>query len=313
MPVLALEAFAPGRVYVIESLVLSDRSRAFAACHGRHPDQHLARIISTGTARWRITPPSRSALVRRAGTAVVGVDDDWSRADADRIERVRQAVVRVSVAGPLRDGSSYFDAEAADPASRPGRQAARCARSRRHRVAARRAQRAERGLRGRRLRRARLRARRQIQHGLATFPGLAHRMEPIGRKGHVLFVNNSKATNADSAGQGAGLLSGDIFWIAGGKPKTGGIEPRRVLPAHPQGLSDRRGGRRIRRDADGKVRRKSPRRCPAAVAAAARDAAASGLKEPVVLLSPACASFDQYRNFEVRGKVFATWCWRCRG
>ena len=49
-----------------------------------------------------------------------------------------------------------------------------------------------------------------------------------------------------------------------------------------------------------------------ALAAAARDAEASDAREPVVLLSPACASFDQYRNFEVRGDAFRAWCGRCR-
>ena len=63
---------------------------------------------------------------------------------------------------------------------------------------------------------------RTIQTGLRSFPGLAHRMEQVGRKGAVLFVNDSKATNADSAAQALACFT-DIFWIAGGKPKTGGI------------------------------------------------------------------------------------------
>ena len=62
-----------------------------------------------------------------------------------------------------------------------------------------------------------------IQKGLTSFPGLAHRMQQVGRKGNVLFVNDSKATNADSAAKALASFQ-DIFWIAGGKPKTGGID-----------------------------------------------------------------------------------------
>ena len=62
-----------------------------------------------------------------------------------------------------------------------------------------------------------------IQKGLTTFPGLAHRMQPIGKLGNVLFVNDSKATNADSAAKALASYD-DIFWIAGGRAKTGGIE-----------------------------------------------------------------------------------------
>src|SRR5208282_34870 len=59
-----------------------------------------------------------------------------------------------------------------------------------------------------------------IQAGLRSFPGLAHRMEEVGHRGKVLFVNDSKATNADSTAQALACF-GDIFWIAGGRAKTG--------------------------------------------------------------------------------------------
>ena len=61
-----------------------------------------------------------------------------------------------------------------------------------------------------------------LQNGLRSFPGLAHRMEQVGRRGNVLFVNDSKGTNADAAAHALSSFA-DIFWIAGGKPKLGGI------------------------------------------------------------------------------------------
>jgi len=61
-----------------------------------------------------------------------------------------------------------------------------------------------------------------LQRGLRSFPGLAHRMEQVGRRGHVLFVTDSKGTNADAAAHALSSFT-EIFWIAGGKPKLGGI------------------------------------------------------------------------------------------
>jgi len=144
-----------------------------------------------------------------------------------------------------------------------------------------------------------------IQRGLISFPGLAHRMQEVGRKDGVLFVNDSKATNADSAAKALASFP-DIFWIAGGKPKTGGITSLasyfpRIRKAYLIGEA----AGEFARTLEGKVPYEVDGVLPAAVNAAARDAAASGLKAPVVLLSPACASFDQYPNFEVRGKAFA--------
>ena len=97
----------------------------------------------------------------------------------------------------------------------------------------------------------------------------------------------------------------DIFWIAGGKPKTGGITGLaeffpRIRKAYLIGeAADEFAGTL------GKAcRTRLSETLDVAVANAARDAEASGLPEPVVLLSPACASFDQYRNFEIRGATF---------
>ena len=143
-----------------------------------------------------------------------------------------------------------------------------------------------------------------IRAGLKSFPGLAHRMEEIGRKGKVLFVNDSKATNADSAARALSSFN-DIFWIAGGKAKEGGITPLagffpRIRKAYLIGEA----APEFAKTLDGKAAYEIVGTLDRAVEASTRDAEAASLKEPVVLLSPACASFDQYPNFEVRGTAF---------
>ena len=88
-----------------------------------------------------------------------------------------------------------------------------------------------------------------ILSAMQSFPGLAHRMEVIGRRGTVLFVNDSKATNADAAARALATFD-PIYWIAGGQAKEGGIITLQgVFSAHRQGLSDRHGRGRILRRA----------------------------------------------------------------
>jgi UDP-N-acetylmuramoylalanine--D-glutamate ligase len=144
-----------------------------------------------------------------------------------------------------------------------------------------------------------------LQQALASFPGLAHRMEEIGRLGRVLFINDSKATNADSTDKALASWERDIFWILGGKSKEGGITPLegyfpRVSKAYLIGAATEEFAATLK----GKVDFERCVTLDAAVAAAARDASQSAGAEPVVLLSPACASYDQYKNFEVRGDHF---------
>ena len=149
------------------------------------------------------------------------------------------------------------------------------------------------------------RRRAALQKAFAEFPGLAHRMEEIARAGRVVFVNDSKATNADSTAKALATWDRDIYWIAGGKQKEGGIanlEPffPRIAKAYLIGASSDDFAATLQ----GKVDFERNDTLDAAVAAAARDAAQCGGAEPVVLLSPACASYDQFRNFEVRGDAF---------
>ncbi len=143
-----------------------------------------------------------------------------------------------------------------------------------------------------------------IARGLQSFPGLAHRMEQVGQQDHVLFVNDSKATNADAAARALASFE-NIFWIAGGRAKEGGIAKLadyfpKIVKAYLIGEA----AADFAETLDGKVDYRRLESVDAAVAAAARDAAASGATEPVVLFAPACASFDQFPNFEVRGDAF---------
>ena len=149
---------------------------------------------------------------------------------------------------------------------------------------------------------------RAIASAISSFPGLAHRMEEVGVIGpgshKVRFINDSKATNADATARALACYA-DIFWIAGGKPKEGGIESLsgffpRIRKAYLIGEA----APMFARSLDGKVAYEASGTLEKAVTAAAAEAQASGAGEPVVLLSPACASYDQFKDFEQRGDVF---------
>ncbi len=138
---------------------------------------------------------------------------------------------------------------------------------------------------------------------LLSFPGLAHRMETVGEIGRVRFINDSKATNADAARQ-AMSATPRFYWIAGGRPKAGGIEPLRDLfprieKAYLIGEAAAEFAHTIGDTAPVELCGDLDR----AVHEAYRDAAAHG-EDAVILLSPACASFDQFPDFEVRGDAF---------
>lgn len=141
---------------------------------------------------------------------------------------------------------------------------------------------------------------------MERFDGLPHRMEFIARIGDVTYINDSKATNADAAERALKSFD-DIFWIAGGRPKEGGVTSLRPL------MSRVRSAYLIGEAAqefEAQLAGAAPCiQCgdlEGALARAGRDAAQSGLSAPVVLLSPACASYDQFANFEERGEAFRT-------
>jgi len=138
--------------------------------------------------------------------------------------------------------------------------------------------------------------------GLLSFPGLAHRMEPVGRVGRVRFINDSKATNADAARQALGAFE-RVFWIAGGRAKAGGIDDLtelfpRVVEAFLIGEAAGPFAAAL-----GEVPPRISGDMASAVQQAFEAASATG-REEVVLLSPAAASFDQCPDFEVRGEAF---------
>ncbi len=145
-----------------------------------------------------------------------------------------------------------------------------------------------------------------IGRAFASFPGLPHRIEMVGRVGPVRFANDSKATNADAAAKALGAFPRDVHWILGGVPKAGGIEP--LAPFFSRVACAYLIGEASDAFADTLARHGVPfERCGTlepAMRRALDGAKASGALEPVVLLSPACASFDQFKDYEERGDRF---------
>lgn len=154
----------------------------------------------------------------------------------------------------------------------------------------------------------------ELAAALPTFGGLAHRMERVGETASLLFINDSKATNAEAT-ENALKPFRNIYWILGGQSKEGGIAPLEPLFGHIRhaylmGAAEEEFAATL----EGKV---PYRKCghlneafAAAVADAQEAAQASGEKangeKAVILLSPACASWDQWKSFEHRGDAFRT-------
>ena len=298
VPVLDLAPPAAGRTHVVEcSSYQIDLAPSLAPSVGLlinitpdHLDRHgdLSRYAAI-----------KERLVAHSDVALVGVDDDPCRAIYARLKARARGPRTIAVSGrgfPDADvwvsGRQVMARGEAAPAADLG--SARALRGAHNGQNAAFAYAAARTLGV---------EREQIARAFVSFPGLAHRMEEVGRFGRALFINDSKATNADAAEKALTSFR-DIHWILGGRPKAGGIEPLeplfpRVAKAYLIGEAADEFARTL-----GAVPFVRSGTLEAAVETAAEDAARSPAREPVVLLSPACASFDQFANFEARGEAF---------
>ena len=237
--------------------------------------------------------------IEPGGCAVVGVDDAPSTAIADALQEIDE-VRRISVKDPVasgvfaRDGALFEVADGREepPVPVAGIGSLRGKHNCQNAAAAFAVARAC-GLKAA-----------DIAAGLQTFPGLAHRMEDVARRGQTLFVNDSKATNTDAAARALACFDA-IYWIVGGRAKAdglAGLEP--YFPKVRRAYLIGEAAEKFADDLDGRVDSRIVETLENAVAAAARDAQDDAAGEAVVLLSPACVSFDQFANFAVRGDAF---------
>ncbi len=143
-----------------------------------------------------------------------------------------------------------------------------------------------------------------IASAMQTFTGLEHRMEDIGTINGVRFINDSKATNAEAVRQALGAFD-DIFWIAGGRAKAGGLDALdRAYDDVRQAFLIGEAQNAFARQLKGKVEATKCGTLQMAVREAFNTAMEADVSNPVVLLSPACASFDQFKDFKARGDAF---------
>jgi UDP-N-acetylmuramoylalanine--D-glutamate ligase len=300
--VLSLEDMHGGAVYVLElssyQLDLTSSLKPDVAILLNVSPDHLDRhggMEGYVTAKRRIL-----ANQGKGDTAVIGVDDPWGQRICTEITAAnRRTIVPISASkamgrgvyalqGLLYDATGERAIEVADllrARSLPGRHNWQNAAA------------AYAAVRGIGL------TPEEAAEGLMSFPGLAHRMETVGQIGRVRFVNDSKATNADAARQAMSSYP-KFYWIAGGVPKAGGIDDLvdlfpRIETAYLIGEA----AEAFAETLNGKAKVEICGAIEVATAKAFAEAAAGG-QDAVVLLSPACASFDQFTDFEARGEAF---------
>ncbi|MEL6202263.1 MAG: UDP-N-acetylmuramoyl-L-alanine--D-glutamate ligase [Pseudomonadota bacterium] len=270
-PVLELETPIDGRIFVVEcSSYQIDLAPTLAPDIGvllnitpDHLDRH-------GTMDNYASIKER--LVARAAHAVIGVDDELTRSIASRLIGPKDEInlsspvqLDLSQAPSLRGDHNLQNALIAQAVCR------------------------KLGL-----------SDEQIKAGFNSFPGLAHRMQIIAESGGVLFVNDSKATNADAAEKSLTSFE-NIRWIAGGLAKQGGIEP---LRAHFDRVRKAYLIGEAAAEFAATLGASTPFEISADLSNAVAHAANDAESGDVVLLAPAAASFDQFPNFEKRGEAF---------
>jgi UDP-N-acetylmuramoylalanine--D-glutamate ligase len=300
--VLGLDDMHGGAVYVLElssyQLDLTSSLKADVSVILNISPDHLERH---GDMEGYVAAKRRILLNQGKGdTAVIGVDDAWGQQICTEVTAAnRRTVTPISSSKAISRGvyaldGLLYDATGERAAEVCDLKRARSLPGRHNWQNAAAAYAAARGLGI---------AAEQTARALLTFPGLAHRMETVAVIGKVRFVNDSKATNADAARQALSSYP-KVYWIAGGQPKTGGIDDLedlfpRVIRAYLVGEAEDAFAATLAGKAE-------VRRCgtiAAAAEAAFQDAKAAG-GDAVILLSPACASFDQFADFEQRGEAF---------
>lgn len=150
-----------------------------------------------------------------------------------------------------------------------------------------------------------------IQQGLQTFPGLPHRQEWIETKAGIDYINDSKATNAEAVACALACYRQDhtLYWIAGGRPKEAGLNPlapfwKDISHAFLIGEAAEAFGAILK---DQNVPYLISETLEKACFQATQWAQKEKKPSPLVLLSPACTSFDQFKSFEHRGEAFRKW------
>ncbi len=295
--VLDLEPLPEGGIYVFE--VSSFQADLTMSLHAEvaillnispdHLDRHgdMESYVSAKRRLFEMQQPGQ--------VAIIGVDDDQSRAVAATLSgRVIPVSSQTAVPGGVYviDGILYdgLDGEAAEVGDISDIATLRGVHNWQNAAAAYAAARML-GL-----------EREAIFSAFADFAGLPHRLEIIAAQGNITYVNDSKATNTDSAARALEAIDGEIYWI------TGGLLKEAALDGLGKALGNVRKAYLIGEAAPvlaaflkGKVEIEKSGTLQTATEAAARDAAAGG---GTVLLSPACASFDQFTDFEARGDAF---------